>query len=463
MSPPPAATGTATTTAPPPPRSRPTMTKAEIARRISEHGETLIIFNAKVYNLTKWKAFHPGGEIAIAHMNGRDSTDAILAYHPDWVIEKKMPHLCIADLAPADALALQSKLSTSYRQLDAKLRTMGLYNTDYSFYLREAIKFLAIWAAAIYIAVAYREYFFGVLGSAVLCAILWQQGAFVAHDAGHSGITHDNWTDTVLGICLADFMGGLSIGWWKKNHNVHHIVTNHPEHDPDIQHLPFFAVTPRFAENLFSSYYNMTLEFDGVAKTFVPLQHRLFYIILAFGRFNLYVNSWAYLTGMSGSSKVDPKVPNRLLEMSGLVFFATWYGLLLAQLPHWSFVLVHILVAHLLTFLLHVQITLSHFGMDTTVVEDENFAAMALRTTMDVDCPRWLDWLHGGLQFQIEHHLFPRLPRHNLRKARPLVEAFAKEHGLPFHIYTFTKGNLDLLKHLEGVGQVVKRTFAKQA
>jgi delta8-fatty-acid desaturase len=58
---------------------------------------------------------------------------------------------------------------------------------------------------------------------------------------------------------------------------------------------------------------------------------------------------------------------------------------------------------------------------------------MQIATTMDVTCPEWLDWLHGGLQFQIEHHLFPRVPRHNLRKVRYLVKAHCKKHDIYYH------------------------------
>lgn len=47
---------------------------------------------------------------------------------------------------------------------------------------------------------------------------------------------------------------------------------------------------------------------------------------------------------------------------------------------------------------------------------------------MNIDCPKYMDWFHGGLQFQVEHHLWPRLPRHNLRRARDLVKAFCTEH-----------------------------------
>ncbi|KAJ3107912.1 hypothetical protein HDU97_002844 [Phlyctochytrium planicorne] len=441
-------------------KNLPIMTFEEVQERVQK-GDILIIFGNKVYNLTKWVKFHPGGDLAIIHMNGKDATDVILAYHPEWAIEKKMPHFCIAELdttsivSDTPAAIRSKKISTSYRQLDAKIRQMGLYQTDFTFYMKEGIKFLIIWVAALSLAMLYPSSVVAVTASALLFGLLWHQGAFVAHDAGHTGITHDAWTDTVFGISIANFLGGLSLGWWKKNHNVHHIITNHPEHDPDIQHLPFVAVSVRFMESLYSTYYKARLDFDNVAKIFVPLQHRLFYIVLCFGRFNLYANSFAFLANRG-------KVPHRWFEIAGITFFWSWYaGILLRGLPSWWMIALHVLVSHMSTVILHVQITLSHFGMDTSEPRfDETYAELALRTTMDVDCSTWMDWFHGGLQFQVEHHLFPRVPRHNLRKTRPLVLEFCKEHDLPFVSFDFLTGNHFVINRLEEVAKEVKAAVA---
>ncbi|KAJ3198690.1 hypothetical protein HDU67_003446 [Dinochytrium kinnereticum] len=377
-----------------------------------------------------------------------------------------MPHFCIAELSgptvssttetPASLRA--KRISTSYRQLDAKIRRMGLFTTDYTFYMKEGLKFLSLWVAAMTLAVLFPGSVVAVIISALLCGTLWHQAAFVAHDAGHSGITHDAWTDTVFGISLANFLGGLSLGWWKKNHNVHHIVTNHPEHDPDIQHMPFIAVSVRFMENLYSTYYKRTLDFDAVAQLMIPFQHRLFYVLMCLGRFNLYANALAHLLSKG-------RVQHRWFELAGVAFFWSWYGgvLLRALSASWGMVFLHVMVSHVSTVFLHVQITLSHFGMDTSEPrEGETYAELALRTTMDVECPEWFDWFHGGLQFQVEHHLFPRVPRHNLRAIRPLVEEFARENGLPFHTYGFIKGNMLVQGVLKDVAGQVSAALASK-
>lgn len=107
--------------------------------------------------------------------------------------------------------------------------------------------------------------------------------------------------------------------------------------------------------------------------------------------------------------------------------------------------------------LLHVQITLSHWGMPTSDLGPaESFAMRQLRTTMDVDCPPWLDWLHGGLQFQAVHHLFPRVPRHNLREVQGLVREFCRKTELTYHCHGFVEGNQVVLNRLEEVAKQVE-------
>lgn len=87
---------------------------------------------------------------------------------------------------------------------------------------------------------------------------------------------------------------------------------------------------------------------------------------------------------------------------------------------------------------------------------NESFPQKMLRTTMDVDCPEWLDFIHGGLQFQAVHHLFPRIPRHNLRKAQPHVREFCADVGIPYTIYGFAEGNKEVLGRLQEVAKQVK-------
>lgn len=112
------------------------------------------------------------------------------------------------------------------------------------------------------------------------------------------------------------------------------------------------------------------------------------------------------------------------------------------------------MVSHMVTGPLHVQTTLSHFAMSTADLGiHESFPQRMLRTTMDVDCPEWLDFVHGGLQFQAIHHLFPRIPRHNLRKTQKLVQSFYDDVGIPYALYGFVEGNKHVVGRLADVAR----------
>lgn len=103
------------------------------------------------------------------------------------------------------------------------------------------------------------------------------------------------------------------------------------------------------------------------------------------------------------------------------------------------------------------QIVLSHFSMSTADLgPGESFAARQMRTTTDVACPPEISFIHGGLHLQVTHHLFPRLPKHNLRAASALVKEFAKEQGLVYAEFGgFVSGNKEVLGVLKGVAEQV--------
>jgi sphingolipid 8-(E)-desaturase len=354
---------------------------------------------------------------------------------------------------PSLEATTQDTIIQKYRALNQRIRAEGLYNCPYSSYGIECIRYVALFGLML-LSLHYGWY---ALSGAFLGAF-WHQLVFTAHDAGHMGITHNFHVDTCIGIFIADFLGGLSIGWWKRNHNVHHIVTNSPEHDPDIEHMPFFAISHRFLTSLRSSYYDRLMPYDAFAKIALRFQHYLYYPILTLGRFNLYVLSWEFLLRGQGPRK-GPAWWHRYLELVSQVFFWAWfgYGIVYRSIPTNSSRIIFILISHMVTGPLHVQITLSHFAMSTANLgPHESFPQKMLRTTMDVDCPTWLDWFHGGLQFQAIHHLYPRIPRHNLRKTQKLVQDFCTEVGIPYALYGFIDGNKEVIGRLGDVARQAK-------
>lgn len=172
-------------------------------------------------------------------------------------------------------------------------------------------------------------------------------------------------------------------------------------------------------------------------------------------RFNLYLLSWLHVLSSRSSGLGNSKAwwirPTEIAFMA-CYWFIFGYCLVWRTLPTWTVRVLFVLTSHIVTMPLHVQITLSHWGMSTSDLgESESFPQRQLRTTMDVDCPAWLDFIHGGLQFQAVHHLFPRMPRHNLRKAQVLVREFCQETGIPYSILGFADGSKKVLGRLEQV------------
>ncbi|ETW87418.1 hypothetical protein HETIRDRAFT_431762 [Heterobasidion irregulare TC 32-1] len=352
------------------------------------------------------------------------------------------------------SLKVQTQHSTAYKELHKRVKAAGLYETRYvTGYGPEIARYLLL---AICSYLAYQKQWFFL--SAVCLGGLWHQLVFAVHDLGHLGVTHEWTKDRLISIFLANWIGGLSVGWWVHNHNIHHVVTNHPSHDPDIQHIPFFAITPAFFKSLYSSYYKRELTFDRFSHYLIAVQHRLFYLVMSFARFNLYRLSYEHLWTMRNDPiKARGGRWSWWLEVVGLGFWWCWYGNVLKGCGSWQTGLMYLLVSNMVPSPLHVQIVLSHFSRSTADLgPTESFPHRQLRTTTDVICHPSVAFLHGGLHLQVTHHLFPRLPRHNLLEASYLVKDFAKEQGLEYAEFGFVEGNGEIRSTLKGVADQLK-------
>lgn len=145
-----------------------------------------------------------------------------------------------------------------------------------------------------------------------------------------------------------------------------------------------------------SKYHFREMVFDPFARFMISYQHYLFYTIMGLARFNLYAQSWILLVS-------NEKVAYKNMEKLTLVLFACWYIGLVSTLPA-HHIFPYVLISHFVSGILHLQICLSHFAMETFNgtpytpgnKRDEWFQ-LQIRTTQDIDCPTWMDWFHGGL------------------------------------------------------------------
>jgi len=130
-----------------------------------------------------------------------------------------------ADIAQYPSLNFdtQHDIALKFETLHERVKEEGFYECRYIEHGKEMVRYSTLFA--LFISTLRMECYFV---SACFLGLFWHQIMFTAHDAGHRGITKDITKDTLIGIFIVDFCCGLSIGWWKSSHNVHHLLTNAP-------------------------------------------------------------------------------------------------------------------------------------------------------------------------------------------------------------------------------------------
>ena len=148
-----------------------------------------------------------------------------LEYDPDSYTAIAVQQAIDADMAKYPSLDAdtQRNITIKFRALHQRVHDEGYYECKFSNYATELGRYLALFG--LFLTLLHYEWY---ISSAVALGIFWQQIMFTAHDAGHCGITHNYVIDSLIGIFIGNFVCGLSIGWWKSSHNVHHFVTNDP-------------------------------------------------------------------------------------------------------------------------------------------------------------------------------------------------------------------------------------------
>jgi delta8-fatty-acid desaturase len=478
--------------------------------------ECWIAYEGIVYDVTHWLPRHPGGVRAIMSAAGSESTAVMRNLHaPDTLLKFMKRIRKVGVLVPdnyeneddskKDEKERSKNIQKDFEILGEKLKREGWYEPAPMTYwapITRAAAFLicgmslALWTkgeAASEFGAVVR--WLALIGGSILIGLFLQNIAFMGHDAGHGSITGDFALDAKFGLFLGNFFTGIDMGWWKSTHNVHHSATNSLHDDPDIQHMPLFCFDERMRNDIWSTYHGRYMVLDALGKLVLPYQHWYFYPVMGFARVNLHIQSIIYLIQtcpLSGNvlknkgyvQFLDEKTgdvkekyawPKPTLgiwtaSVTGITFYMIMFFKFLSVLGLYS-ALISFCFIYLTSGILHVQILLSHVAMDYCITghgrdhshDDTSvgYYEWQALSTMDVECPPWLDWFHGGLQFQLEHHLFPRVPRRNLRKLMKLTDQIFHKHNVPVIRRSFYESNKMILKHMAAVGaNVVKSKHA---
>ncbi|CAH9112702.1 unnamed protein product [Cuscuta epithymum] len=423
---------------------------------LKKHGsreDLWISIQGKVYDVTEWIKKHPGGDVSILNLAGQDCTDAFIAFHPSTAWKYLDAYFTGYYLRDYEV----SEVSKDYRKLYADISKSGMFEKKghgviYSF------TFIAVLLSICFYGVLCCESVLMHMFSGGLLGLAWMQISYLGHDSGHYTIMSSRGFNKFTQILTGNCLTGISIAWWKWTHNAHHMACNSLDYDPDLQHLPVLAVSSRLFQSINSVFYGRKLTFDPVARFLVSYQHFTFYPVMCVARVNLYLQTFLLLLSKR-------RVPDRALNILGTLVFWTWFPLLVSCLPNWPERVMFVLASFCVCSIQHVQFCLNHFAANVYIgpPKANDWFEKQMLGTIDISCVEWMDWFFGGLQFQAEHHLFPRLPRCQLRKIAPVVQALCKKHNLPYRSLSFLQANITTLKTLRSAALEARENLVWEA
>jgi fatty acid desaturase len=317
----------------------------------------------------------------------------------------------------------------AYRALRDEFRRGGLLDSDPVWYAgRMAVNGLLL-LASVLLLVAFP----GVAAlclSALLLAFAFVQTGFVAHDAQHGQILRSRAARSCLSLVHWNLLTGISHDWWKHRHGRHHLQPNVEGMDPDLYPILTYSR-------------GQALRRQGLAR-FIARHQLLCYLPLL-------ACTAVYFRCLSLAWLVRRRPRGWLPELGLLgLHHAVYAGLLLHFLTPGA----------ALGFVLLNQVAT---GWYMGAVFSSNHSAMPLvpagrqlldqlHSTRNVVTGRVGDFLFGGLNYQIEHHLFPSMPRSRLRQASIRVQAFCDQHALPYHRCSLRSTWRDIAADLHDIG-----------
>ncbi len=253
------------------------------------------------------------------------------------------------------------------------------------------------------------------LAVAVLFGILFTQTAFVSHDAAHQQVFSNGRKNEWLSLLVGDLGVGMSYSWWVRKHGKHHANPNVIGKDGDIA-AGILAFIPEDAASR-----------TGIAAWFAKRQGWFFFPILLF--FGFVLHGQAVLAVVRGT-----KVKRRGVEASFLALRLIGYPALilwlLGPVLGAAFLVVQIAVFGVY---MGASFAPNHKGMPLIPKDAEvDFLSRQVLTSRNIAGGRPMGWAMGGLNYQIEHHLFPRMASPKLYKVRPLVREFCAERGITY-------------------------------
>ena len=272
--------------------------------------------------------------------------------------------------------------------------------------------------------------------------LIFTQFAFFSHEAAHRQVLASGPANDRLGRIIGVAMAGMSYQWWMTKHTRHHANPNRIGKDPDVD-----PDTISFHEETAASR-------RGPLALFTRFQGYFFFPLLSFEGVNLHVRSVASLVERR-------EVDGRALELTILALrFGIYLSAVFLVLPlGMAFAFVGVQLA---VFGIYMGATFApnHVGMQLVPREAKlDFLSKQVLTSRNITGGWWMTILMGGLNHQVEHHLFPSMPRPHLARAREIVREHCLQHGVPYTETSLPSAWRRVVRHLNEVGMAAPRIF----
>jgi fatty acid desaturase len=316
----------------------------------------------------------------------------------------------------------------------ATIREAGLLRRRRGFYIA-TFTVITLLMAASWVGVVLLSGTWYTLIIAGFMGVLFTQYAFLAHEASHRQVFEGGKANDLAGRVLADLFVGISYSWWMTKHSRHHANPNTVSKDPDVE--PDYIVFQK----------EHAAQVKGIQVFFMRRQGYLFFPVLLLEGINLHIH--AFKTVFS-PGKVDKRgLEITLLLVRNLGYLAAVFSILPLGMA-FAFVGVQLGIFGLY---MGASFAPNHKGMPLLPRDSKvDFLRRQVLTSRNIKGGWYMNIFMGGLNYQIEHHLFPSMPRPSLKRAREIVMEYCESKDILYTEARLTESYRIVIAYLNRVG-----------
>jgi len=413
------------------PANETTFTVEEIAKHNTDTDCWMHIYD-QVYDVSPFVKEHPGGKVLLGFAGG-DATYPFMMTHKSGLSFATLKKYRIGSVSNYK----MTPVAEGIKKMTEDFRKKGYFNYSTKFIFFEI--FQAVFFSSIgYYVYTHSSSLYGYALAAIIVSIGKGQTSWWMHDLGHFSVFKEmKYNRLVQYLVMNVYLGG-SYTYWRNAHWKHHLFTNVEGWDHDLDTLPLFSWTSK----MFSRMPSISLGKLQQYYWYILGPTTSFWYIYYLG-INFYLKRKYYLVELLGN----------------LVHFAYLY-LLLGTI--YETIIVHFTIYLLLGIYMGHIFSLNHFpmaiedksgkkaptGSELSGIMHNDMVIHQLRTTRNITPSPFVDWFTGHLNYQIEHHVWPMMPRHNLHKVQPVFEEFCKVHNIPYQTVGFFEAFVDVFNTL---------------